>query len=77
MLIISQNKKRLANLNKVSRIDIEYNLDGEGKTHIAFSEENHYCYLGEYSTEERAKEILLDIANAYGRGIKVYEMPEK
>lgn len=74
MLIINQTKFKIFNFNKMPEIHTLYNYTGDGKhTMIQSGEE----FLGLYATEERAKEILLDIANAYGRGIKVYEMPEK
>lgn len=80
MIIISQNKKRIVeNLNLGIRYEREYNLN-----YIIYNTEIGED-LGEYVTEERAKEILQEIINTYKfnrceavrQENAVYEMPKE
>lgn len=90
MLILSQNKSEIVNLNNVTNMFTYFNdkiikcmLISGGETHI-----------GEYETEERAKEVLQEIIKHYNLLKKnsvyamgdsgfifeekfYYEMPEK
>lgn len=83
MLILSQDKKEIVNLDNISNMFILCNtikcmLINGGKT-----------YIGTYDKEERAKEVLQEIIEAYKESrvviidnVKaenkvVYEMPEK
>lgn len=85
MLIVSQNKVNVLNLDKVNLIGI--NRDGEIKARL---EINDIAVLGIYKTEERAKEVLQEIVSKYKTALynsktnetvvnipKVYEMPTK
>lgn len=93
MIIVSQNKKEIVNIDNVTRIFIEdFSEDGDGFGIGADtnSAESQYWDLGYYETEERAKEVLQEIIKKYEVvGIKkitstcyltenlVYEMPEE
>ena len=89
MIIVSQDKTKLFNFNNVNLIKV---ID-DGRI-ISF--DNTYQYnsdvigdlLGQYKTEERAKEVLQEIVNKYrqfnvdnNQAIttipKVYEMPKE
>lgn len=84
MLIVSQNKVSILNLDKVNLIGT--NRDGEVKARLGI---NDIIVLGTYKTEERAKEVLQEITNRYknwenikvgqpsGICLPVYEMPKE
>lgn len=67
MIIISQNKETIINFDNVESIDIVVDLDGTGKTShkIYYVTSSTREELGIYATEERAKEVLQEIKNAY------------
>lgn len=68
MIIVSQNKEQIINLDNVTRIFIEdFSEDGDGFGIGADtnSAENQCWDLGYYKTEERAKEVLQEIIKAY------------
>lgn len=71
MVIISQDKKKIFNFDNASLIMIctenEIWIDTEKTCNL----------LGEYKTEERAKEVLQEIVNTYVRECKTYIMPEE
>ena len=83
MLILSQDKNGIVNLTNITSILVE------NKELIARVTNGHKATLGEYDTEERVKEVLQEIIEAYKESrfieldsIKaenkvVYEMPEK
>lgn len=59
MIIVSQDRDFIINFNKVTVINREM-------THIgAQLETGETWYIAEYSTEERAKEVLKEIADRY------------
>lgn len=60
MLILSQNKKRIVNLNNIT------NIYCNGTTIFA-SSENIDIELGDYSSTSRCKEILQEILAEYQR----------
>ena len=90
MLIFSQNKKRIVNLDSIREIEINgpetwgqsfYSVDtyplGEG--------DHNHIRLGKYQTEERAKEVLQEIIKEYKKveinirhelGVKVMNFPK-
>ncbi len=82
MIIVSQNKKTILNLDNVSSIEID---DEENNRKIyASCNNNDLVELGEYESEARAKEVLQEIEKCYLSGAMVecngyicYEMPEK
>ena len=80
MIIVNQNKCTIVNFNNIQNIRIEPYV-----THIkskkiykvfAGNFEGYVTELGTYDTEERAEEILRDIAHWYEIDAKVYNMPE-
>lgn len=86
MIIISQDKEKIINFNNITQI---YITQDEGTYYIRYETVDSLYYdLGIYATEERAKEILLEIAHTYKECIKlsrygvnvinaVYEMPKE
>lgn len=61
MIIVSQDKETIINFDKVTEIAQE---DGEiGVSNDLYSDE--FQVIGTYETEERAKEILQEIAQRY------------
>ena len=82
MLILSQDKNGIVNFTNITSILVE------NKELIARVTNGHKATLGEYDTEERAKEVLQEIIKTYknencdtGEAMYheqlVYEMPEK
>ena len=82
MLILSQDKNGILNFTNITSILVE------NKELIARVTNGHKATLGEYDTEERAKEVLQEIIKTYknencdtGEAMYheqlVYEMPEK
>lgn len=65
MLIISQDKKQVVNLDNITRIFIDELEDDKNKKYCigadTNSAESMVWELGEYKTEERAKEVLQEI----------------
>ena len=101
MLILSQDKTEIFNFNKIFRLCIDTWSSKEFATEpdcwcikAEKASDNMICaFLGEYATEERAKEVLEEIIRKYteyaeisslSSGIsgifelpKIYKMPEK
>ena len=87
MLILNQDKKSIYNFNNIISIQIEEGYNGFNL--IVYGAITNYTSLGKYKTEERAKEVLQEIIEAYKENgsVKidniqvenkvVYEMPEK
>lgn len=81
MIIVSQDRDLIINFDNVTVIGIAQNNSKEIDSITVDKEEQ---YLGEYKTEERAKEVLAEIINMYkfnrceavGQKNKVYKMPE-
>ena len=71
MLIISQNKECLINLEQCA-------IDIEEKEHefrvVAFQNEDGYMLLGTYSKLEKAKNVIATIYRIYG-GASKFEIP--
>lgn len=69
MLILSQDRRTIVNLDKLKTIELA--REKNFKSIIVFREtsevETGVCglYIGEYNTEERAKEILQEIMGKY------------
>lgn len=82
MIIVSQNKMEIFNFEEIFRLYVDNWSNEEFATEpncfcikAEKSSDNMICaYLGEYATEERAKEILQEITKAY-LDYDVYEMP--
>lgn len=61
MLIRTQNKKSIVNLNTATSIDV----DSDGSIYVECGTPDMYTKLGTYSTEKKAIKILDMIQNAY------------
>ena len=98
MIIVSQDKMEIFNFEEIFRLYVDNWSNEEFATEpdcfcikAEKSSDNMICaYLGEYETEERAKEVLQEIIEAYlGCNVqnvlaeyayvknKVYEMPKE
>ena len=90
MIIVSQDKTKVVNFDNL--IQIYITQDEEETAYFIRLETVNCLYddLGEYETEERAKEVLQEIISKYKTTLynsktnetvvnvpKVYEMPEK
>lgn len=82
MIIVSQDKDKIINYDNVQLLWINENiLNKTIKTFYIYADHD---FLGEYETEERAKEVLQEIIDMYkfnicqecGQENVVYEMPE-
>ena len=62
MIIRSQDREKIVNLNNITRIDIENGRDG---MNVWASNMGITSLLGTYSTEEKAIKVLDMIQNAY------------
>ena len=60
MIIVSQSKRELINLDNINLVG----TDGEGVIRARLGMENN-TFLGAYSTEKRAKEVLEEIMDSY------------
>ena len=92
MIIVSQDKKRIVNFDNLTQVYITHCEEDNTGYFIRFETvDSLYEDLGEYATEERAKEVLQEIIKAYRdyrtaecdgytnvlQEMAVYEMPEK
>ena len=90
MLILSQDKELIVNINNKEDISLKEDYyEGHFNGVKIMAENQIYSTLGLYATKERAKEVLQEIIEAYKESrfieldsIKaenkvVYEMPEK
>lgn len=90
MIIVSQNKDNIINFDNLTQVYITQ--DEEEKAYFIRFEtvDSLYDDLGEYKTEERAKEVLQEIVNKYKTTLyntktnetvvnipKVFEMPKE
>lgn len=73
MLILSQDRRVIVNLDKLKTIELD--RDTNFKSIIIFRETNEVetgvcgLFIGHYDTEERAKEVLQEIMDAYSNFI--------
>lgn len=61
MIIVSQDKNTLVNFNNVDNIDIVADLTRAVSYSICYETSTKREELGEYETEERAREVLQEI----------------
>lgn len=87
MIIVNQNRDEIINFEKMNDIYVSKS----GEVRACANMEDCVYVLGEYKTEERAKEVLKDIIEAYRdyrtaecdgytnvlQETAVFEMPEK
>lgn len=66
MLILSQDKSRIFNFNTITDVNVEY-INGDYELRTSFVGEKGSFNMGEYDTEERAKEVLQEIIEAYSK----------
>ncbi len=62
MIIVSQDKREIINLNNVKNIKLDPVLDYRD---IIVNLDEVYTDIGSYATEERAKEVLFEIIQVY------------
>ena len=88
MIVESQDKQELFNLNNIFRLYVDQWSSKEFATEpdswcikAEKASDNMICaFLGQYETEERAKEVLQEIISFYIRNEmqnKVYRMPKE
>ena len=90
MIIVSQDKKRIVNFDNLTQVYITHCEEDNTGYFIRFETvDSLYEDLGEYATEERAREVLQEIIERYtnwnnlvcgqptGFCSPKYEMPEK
>lgn len=66
MIIVSQDKSVIVNCENMESIEIGNVAENQGKGIIYARLVSDYFYkIGEYKTEERAKEVLKEIARFY------------
>lgn len=72
MIIVSQDKEIIINFEKVNIINInQLNKKQIGAWFNCNEEENDNVLLGEYATEERAKEVLQEISSTFAiKGVR-------
>lgn len=88
MIIINQDKNNVINYDNVKSLWIEDNVLDETNTTFYINADEDF--LGEYKTEERAKEVLQEIISKYKTTLynsktnetvvnipKAYEMPKE
>ena len=71
MIIVSQDKNNVINYDNVKSLWIEDNVLDETNTTFYINADEDF--LGEYKTEERAKEVLQEIIKAYKETNYEYE----
>ena len=88
MVIVSQDRNEIINFDNVERIDIIVSTD-PWCYNVNFETDGTRDLLGNYATEERAKEVLQEIITRYESWenmkvgqpseicLPVYEMPEE
>lgn len=91
MIIVGQDKTEIFNFNEIFRLYVDTWSNEEFATEsncfcirAEKASDNMICaFLGEYSTEERAKEVLAEITEFWKngamsdyKGFICYEMPE-
>lgn len=66
MIIVSQDKKRIVNFDNLIKVYTTHCEEDNTGYFIRFETvDSLYEDLGEYATEERAKEVLIEIAQCY------------
>ena len=77
MIIVSQDKEVIVNFNNVENIWINNALENnEGKFKIRAESYSNNMLIGEYKTEERAKEVLEEIIEAYNKSNEDFYVKE-
>lgn len=92
MVIVSQDKKEVINFENILSVKLFHDDEDNECLYEIYTTVNapgdNYILLGEYNTEERAKEVLQEIVSKYrqynldnNKAVtmipKVYEMPKE
>lgn len=72
MIIVSQDKKRIVNFDNLTQVYITHCEEDNTGYFIRFETvDSLYEDLGEYATEERAKEVLQEISSTFAiKGVR-------
>ena len=73
MLIVSQDKKKVANIETTELIDISETFSIRV---FQVSDTNAFLKIASYENEPKAKGVLKQLWSAYANGEKVFIMPE-
>lgn len=73
MLIVSQDKKKVANIETTELIDISETFSIRV---FQVSDTNAFLEIASYENEPKAKGVLKQLWSAYANGDKVFIMPE-
>lgn len=74
MLIVSQNRTKLVNLETTELIDISERFSIRV---FQVSNADSFLEIASYEDSKRAKAVLQELWSAYANGGKVFIMPEK
>ena len=72
MLIVSQDKKKVANIETTELIDISETFSIRV---FQVSDTNAFSEIASYENEQKAKVVLKQLWSAYNNGEKVFIMP--
>lgn len=72
MLIVSQDKKKVANIETTELIDISETFSIRV---FQVSDTNAFLEIASYENEQKAKGVLKQLWSAYNNGEKVFIMP--
>lgn len=77
MIIVSQDKMQIFNFDRIKNIWIDDNVLDKTDTEFAICADGEI--LGDYDTEERAKEVLQEIVEIHRVAIPTaeYQMPKE
>ena len=76
MLILAQNRTVLVNMDQINSIVVHNFGDNKFRILAYYGNENTDCWgIGDYETEERAKEILLEIMGKYAQYLHRHASP--
>ena len=77
MLIVSQDKTMIINLNNVESINVCNDSMRESPRIRVFFSKNSFIDIARYKTKEKAIEELETIKTAYDAGLKLYNIPKE
>lgn len=77
MLIMSQNKKTIFNVMQTTKYFINVHHNPESAKILAYLVDVAPCVtVGKYKNEDRAKEVLAELFEAFNRQCRTFQMPE-
>lgn len=77
MIIVSQDKDMIINFENIAVIEMEDLYDDNSWVRISAETDGQGIILGDYRTDNRAKEILQEIVTNYINDCKSYRMPKE